>query len=131
MTEIEFQVEIERRRPQTILGDPTPSVVLSDEYDYPFIIAAVPLRGRAGDQGEIGPTGPPATPFSEVLTGVQDGVNADYELTHPAVPHSLMVHRNGLCEVAGIGYTLAGASLQFTTPPLATDLVTLTYYIQL
>lgn len=142
MTDIEFQVEVQHRRPNAIIQSVGPTIVLEDDYDYPFIIAAVPLRGRrgfTGDKGDKGDTGDPGAPgapgeppelFSEILDGTQDGVNLDYELTHPAVPYSLMVVRNGLCEVAGVGYTLAGASLQFTTPPLATDLITLTYYIQ-
>ena len=130
MTEIEFQVEIERRRPQTLIGDPAPSVLLSDEYEYPFIIASVPTRGPRGYQGETGETGPLPTPFTEILDGVQDNATVLYDLTYQPSPGSTRVSRNGLLEVEGIGYTLAAATITFTTPPLATDLITVTYYIQ-
>lgn len=128
MTEIQYQIQGEPR-PLTLV-DSTPSIILSDEYEYPFIIASIPVRGVRGFTGATGAVGPTPTPFSETLSGVHNGVNTDFALTHACVPNSLMVFRNGLMEVASIGYSLVGATVSFTTPPLTTDLITVTYYIQ-
>lgn len=136
MSTIVFQLEVESRRVDTIIGSgtgtpvTTPSLV-RDEYST-FIIAAVPQIGQRGVQGPVGavgPAGPVAIAVAEIPAGVSNGVNLAFTVSRNFIPNSLQVFRNGLLELIGVGYTLSSTTLTFTTAPLVTDLITVTYYI--
>ena len=87
----------------------------------------------SGPQGIQGLPGKSAVPFTEVLTGC-DGAKTVFLLAEvPFSFTSVQVFRNGLAEVAGIGFSLAytglGATATFSTAPLSDDVVVVTYQI--
>jgi len=66
--------------------------------------------------GSTGPCGDPAPNFvdAQSLTGIVDGSNTSFGL--PAVPNptgSLAVYRNGMLQMSGQDYNLAGSTVQF------------------
>lgn len=66
--------------------------------------------------------------YSGVLAGVQNGVATVFALPEPAAtPTQIEVYRNGLREVYGIGFTATASQLTFTTPPLSTDVIAVSY----
>lgn len=93
-----------------------------DECNY--IAIAVP-----GIQGPRGLPGDGAAIYNEVPAGVQDGVNAYFTLASIPLPGSVAIYRNGLREILGTSFTLTGAVIQFSTAPLADDILTADYVI--
>lgn len=69
--------------------------------------------------------------FSEVLSSsAQDGVNVIFPLSQVAKhPASIQVFRNGLLEVFGVGFTATSSQITFTSPPLVSDVISLSYQI--
>lgn len=74
--------------------------------------------GATGAAGPAGPQGPPGTGVNysdaEVPGGTVNGANATFTLAAaPSPAASLLLHRNGLLQTAGIDYTLAGNTITF------------------
>ncbi len=86
---------------------------------------AVPVPGPPGPGG--GESG--SWSFNETPSGVKNGVNLNFTLTAVPLLGTLMVYRNGLREQLGIGFTVAGSTVTFTTAPLTTDELTVDYQI--
>ena len=59
---------------------------------------------------------------------LQDGTQTVFPLPQPALdPPRIEVHRNGLREVYGHGFTATGTEIVFTTPPAIDDVIGLSY----
>lgn len=97
------------------------------DASFPVLIHAYPVAGPRGPQGFAAEL---SAGVLEVPTGAYNGINATFQLSEPCFAPSLRVFRNGLLEMPTIGYSLVGTTLTLTTPPLTTDLITVTYYIQ-
>lgn len=91
--------------------------------------AAVILVAAPGPPGPPGPPGNGTGVYNETPAGVRNGINTAFTLAHTPAAGSTAVYRNGLREVLGVGYTLSGATLDFTTAPLADDALTVDYLI--
>lgn len=92
------------------------------ELDCEYLAVGIPgIPGIPGD--------PHQSTFNEVPGGVRNGVNLAFSLLNTPVTGSTRVHRNGLREYLGIGYTESGAGILFTTAPLVTDVLTVDYMI--
>jgi len=110
------------------------SGVVSVEVESPptdVVLVGGP-QGPAGPQGPQGATGPPATMWVQTISG--DGITAEFQLDIPALSDlSVQVFRNGLAEVAGVGFTASsdggGTVVSFSTVPLANDEVQVVYQI--
>jgi hypothetical protein len=78
-----------------------------------------------------GPPGPPGAgqPVTDLLPQImQDGRNTQFPLTNRAVSiESIQVFRNGLAEMPGIGFTATRQVITFTTAPLDTDVIAVSY----
>jgi hypothetical protein len=99
-----------------------------------FTVPTVGATGAIGATGVRGPQGIPGTSggvlvFAEIPAGVQNGINTNFTLAHIPVIGSTAVYRNGLREFYGVGYTLSGATLVFSAPPLFSDTVTIDYAV--
>ena len=81
--------------------------------------------------GPQGPPGPPGTSaaVSEVLSAEdQNGINDTFPLSNIIdTTKAVLVFRNGLVEVQGLGYLVTPTSVTFTTPPLGSDVLTVVY----
>ena len=86
---------------------------------------AVPVPGPPGPGGG----GSGSWSFNETPSGVQNGVNLVFTLSSVPLVGVLKVYRNGLREKLGVGYTVTGTTLTFTTAPLITDELTVDYQI--
>lgn len=82
--------------------------------------------------GPSGPVGPAAAIRVDVIEG-GDGATTSFLLSQATTSDSsVQVFRNGLAEVNGIGFlveTAATTAVTFTTAPLDTDVITVTYQI--
>ena len=81
---------------------------------------AIGPAGAIGATGPIGPQGPAGSGVNysdaEVPGGTVNGVNATFTLAAaPSPAVSLLLHRNGLLQTAGIDYTLSGNTITFLT----------------
>jgi hypothetical protein len=81
---------------------------------------AIGPAGAIGATGPIGPQGPAGSGVNysdaEVPGGLVNGVNATFTLAAaPSPAVSLLLHRNGLLQTAGIDYTLSGNTITFLT----------------
>jgi len=89
--------------------------------DCQFYAVAVPgPPGRPGDGSPV---------YGESPSGARDGVNLVFALSAPPSGGTAAVYRNGLREVQGIGFTLSGSTLIFTSAPLSDDVLTVDYLI--
>ena len=105
------------------------SGVVSVQVDQPSAVDAVLIQGP---RGPTGPTGPPAEVFVQTLSG--DGTTGTFQLDFPAATDSsVQVFRNGLAEIAGVGFTASsdedGTGVSFSTVPLADDEVQVVYQV--
>jgi len=76
------------------------------------------------------PGGADSTYYGVLPLGQQDGVRASFPLPQPASsPGRILVFRNGLLEVNGVGFTATATQITFSTPPLDTDVITLFYTV--
>jgi len=110
---------------EVVVEDPVINVEVT-EYEVGTILVAGP-QGRQGDPGRG------VVPFSEILAEC-DGATTTFLLSQVAISlSSVQVFRNGLAEVAGIGFALAytglGTTVTFSTAPLSSDVVAVTYHI--
>ena len=85
-------------------------------------------------QGPAGPQGPPGstTQITQELFG--DGITEDFQLDIPtSSTQSVQVFRNGLAEIAGVGFTTSSDGgntvVSFSTVPLVDDEVQVVYQI--
>jgi hypothetical protein len=78
----------------------------------------------------VGDTGP--SPEVRVQTLVGDGTELDFQLDVPA-SSSVQVFRNGLAEMAGVGFTTRSEAgntvVGFSSAPLADDEVQVVYHV--
>lgn len=110
------------------------SGVVSVEVDSPTteVVLIEGPQGPEGPIGPLGPTGPPAQVRVQTISG--DGTTGEFQLDVPAASDSsVQVFRNGLAEMAGVGFTTSsdGGStvVSFSTAPLANDEVQVVYQI--
>lgn len=90
-----------------------------------------------GPQGPQGATGPPGSTVTAALITqaiLGDGTTEDFELDVPASSDlSVQVFRNGLAEIAGVGFTTSSSGgttvVSFSNVPLANDEVQVVYQI--
>lgn len=111
-TPLTFEVEIEQ---------PVIEVEISESIVDAILVA-----------GPTGPRGPSPQVQAEVLEG--DSTTLSFTLSHVTVSdHSVQVFRNGLAEIIGIGFFVETSAsttvVTFTTAPLDTDEVSVTYHI--
>lgn len=59
--------------------------------------------------------------FGEIPSGSKNGTNTVFTLAHLPTVGTVTVYRNGLREHPGVGYTVSGTALTFSTAPLADD----------
>lgn len=105
------------------------SGVVSVEIGPPPVVDSVLVEGP---QGPPGPTGPAAEVRVQTLAG--DGTTATFQLDVPASSDaSVQVFRNGLAEIAGVGFTITSDSedtvVSFSAVPLADDEVQVVYHV--
>lgn len=105
------------------------SGVVSVSVQPPPVVDAVLVQGP---QGLTGPVGPPVE--VRVQTLESDGTTVDFQLDVPAASDSsVQVFRNGLAEIAGVGFTIASDDedtvVSFSTVPLADDEVQVVYQV--
>ncbi len=96
----------------------------------PPTVVMLPVRGLPGLPGEPGTPGDGASIIGETPSGTRDGVNTTFTIEHTPRPGSVAVYRNGLREHRGIGYTVDGTELAFTTAPLSSDAITVDYLME-
>jgi hypothetical protein len=92
--------------------------------DCDTIVVAIP-----GIAGPAGLPGNGAGVFNEIPSGIKNGANLTFTLAFTPQSGSTQVHRNGLREYLGIGYSESVANIVFTTAPLVTDVLTVDYLI--
>ncbi len=72
--------------------------------------------------------GSSSTPVQEAPAGAIDGANSTYTLSQtPTSPASLKIHLNGLLQVNGTDYTLAGTTVTMSAAPLTGDILMASY----
>lgn len=106
------------------------SGVVSVEMESPPTDVVL-VQGPPGPPGATGPPGPAAL-ITQVFFG--DGTTEDFELDIPtSSTQSVQVFRNGLAEIAGVGFTTSsdGEStvVSFSTVPLVGDEVQVVYQV--
>lgn len=106
------------------------SGVVSVEIESPPTDVVL-VQGPPGPSGPPGPPGPAAL-ITQVFFG--DGTTEDFELDIPtSSTQSVQVFRNGLAEIAGVGFTTSsdGEStvVSFSTVPLVGDEVQVVYQV--
>lgn len=99
--------------------------VVADPSGAQVIVVATP-----GPEGPPGPPGDGTQVFNETPSGVQNGGNTVFTLAHAPRAGSITVYRNGLRERLGVGYTVTGSTIVFTTAPLSTDEITADYLME-
>lgn len=112
-------------------------IIIDDEIDV-SVVDDEPIDISTID-GEItvvefpgirGPRGPSATTHTAVLDA-GDGETFVFQLPELAQhPERVQVFRNGLCEVYGIGFTATESFITFTTAPLDSDVISVSYEIK-
>lgn len=105
------------------------SNVVSVEVESPPVIGSVLVQGP---QGATGPAGP--APEVRVQTLASDGTTDTFQLDIPAASDaSVQVFRNGLAEIAGVGFTITSDDedtvVNFSVVPLVDDEVQVVYHI--
>lgn len=105
------------------------SGVVSVQVESSPVVDAVLIEGP---QGPVGPAGPPMEVRVQTLEG--DGITEDFQLDALAVSNlSVQVFRNGLAEIAGVGFTTSSDGdntvVSFSTVPLADDEVQVVYQV--
>lgn len=139
-TTLSFDVVVEQPTIAITVDQPVIDVDITETPVGAILVGGPPgPQGAIGPQGPIGPqgatgaTGPVAQWFTQVITN-GDGVTTSFLLSHQAASTaSINVFRNGLAEVNGIGFLVEAAAgttaVTFTTAPLATDVIAVTYEI--
>ena len=102
--------------------------VVSVEVESPPVVGSVLVRGP---QGLTGATGPAPEMRVQTLSG--DGTTDVFQLDTPAASDaSVQVFRNGLAEIAGVGFTITSDNedtvVSFSAVPLADDEVQVVYH---
>lgn len=94
-----------------------------------IVVESMGPPGPPGTDGEPGPPGLTYIAVSEVLPAqLQNGVNNTFSLSEDAdLTKAIQVFRNGLIEILGQGYVVAGNAVTFTTPPLNSDVIAVVY----
>lgn len=109
------------------------SGVVSVELESPAADVVL-VQGPQGPRGATGPPGPTTTAalLTQMIAG--DGATGEFELdVRAASDASVQVFRNGLAEIAGVGFTTSSDSettvVSFSTVPLVDDEVQVIYQI--
>lgn len=110
------------------VNDPSPTRI---DVNTPRINVTV----SGGQPGPPGPPGPPGTGGSTLVTGetpsgVKNGTNLVFTIAQMPLAGSVSVYRNGLRERSGVGYSMSGSTITFTTAPLPTDELTTDYLLE-
>ena len=105
------------------------ATVISVEVQSLPAVDAVLVQGPQGPTGPVGPT-----PELRVQTLPADGTTGVFQLDTPAASDlSVQVFRNGLAEIAGVGFTASSDGddtvVSFSTVPLADDEVQVVYQV--
>lgn len=105
------------------------SGVVSVEVGPPPVIGTVLIEGPRGADG---PTGPAAEIRVQKLPA--DGTTGEFQLeVRAASDLSVQVFRNGLAEIAGVGFTTSSSVdntvVSFSSVPLADDEVQVVYQV--
>ena len=82
--------------------------------------------GPTGPPGETGPQGPPGPPGvanaqQEVPIGTLNGTNKAFTLSQNPVLGTLILQLNGVTQLPGGDYTIAGVAVNYLVAPKATD----------
>ena len=123
MTDVVIEVSVPQSADIEVVADSFD--VVADPNPPQVIIVAVP-----GPPGPPGPAGDGTPILNEVPSGVQDGVNTVFVLVNTPQPGSTALYRNGLRELLGIGYVVAGPTITFSTAPLSSDEITVDYLME-
>ena len=93
------------------------------------VVETMGPQGEPGLPGSPGPPGVSGVSIEEILSiEYQDGVNNTFPLSNSAdLSQVFQVFRNGLLEVQGHGYLVTPTHVTFTTPPLDSDVLTVSY----
>lgn len=110
------------------VNDPSPTRI---DVSTPRINVTV----AGGQPGPPGPQGPPGTGGSTLISGetpsgVKNGVNLVFTTAQSPMASSVSVYRNGLRERSGVGYSVSGSTITFTTAPLSTDELVIDYLLE-
>ena len=110
------------------------SGVVSIGVESPPATDVVLIQGPQGLQGATGPPGSTVTAalITQIISG--DGITEAFQLDIPASSDlSVQVFRNGLAEIAGVGFTTSSDGgntvVSFSTVPLANDEIQVIYQI--
>lgn len=117
-------IDIEVTSPAAVaLEIATPTVDVTPDPDgAQVVVVAVP--------GPPGPPGDGTYVLNETPSGTQNGINVEFTLAHAPQTGSTSVYRNGLREVIGVGYSVSGSGITFTTAPLSSDVLTVDYLME-
>lgn len=110
------------------------SNIVSVQVESPPVVGSVLIQGPQGPPGATGPAGSTVTAALITQTISGDGTTEAFELNVPTSSDlSVQVFRNGLAEIAGVGFTTSSDGdstiVSFSTVPLAGDEVQVVYQI--
>lgn len=123
MTDVVIEVSVPQSTDIEVVADSVD--VVADPNGPQVIVVATP-----GPPGPPGPPGDGAPVFGEKPTGTQNGINVSFTLIHTPQAGSTSLYRNGLREVLGVGYSVSGADITFSTAPLSSDEITVDYLME-
>ncbi len=120
---------------KVIVSDPNIAVV--ETMGPPGLPGTSGLPGSRGLTGDPGPRGLQGLPgpgyqlhVQTLNPALQNGITATFALTYTAdLSQAFQVFRNGVLEKLTTSYTATTTTLTLTSPPLATDTVTVYYQV--
>lgn len=115
-------------------GEPVAVVMVAGPAGPPGMPGAAGERGPVGATGAAGATGPAGEivepTFHTAVLPAGDGVTVSFPLPVVArFPSQILVSRNGLFEVPGVGFTATASDVTFSNPPLDSDVVAVFYQV--
>lgn len=116
---------------------PAPNVDVVETMGPPGLPGGAGVQGPPGATGGPGPQGPPGAPgpgyrlYVQTLNpALQNGITGTFTLTYIAdLTQAFQVFRNGILEKPVTSYTTTTTTVTFSSPPLATDTVTVYYQV--
>lgn len=120
-------IDLEITSPAAVALEITaPTVDVSpDSEGAQVVVVAVP-----GSTGPPGPPGDGTGVFGETPFGTQDGVNTAFTLADTPRSASVAVYRNGLRERLGVGFSVSGSTITFSTAPMGSDEIAVDYVME-
>jgi hypothetical protein len=105
-------------------ADQQPYVSVRTDQPTPWGVVII-----AGPQGIAGPAGQ-GEPVTQIINKTLQTGATVFALTAPArATNAIQVFRNGLAEIAGVGFTATTTAITFTTAPLSGDDIVVRYEI--